>query len=59
MEAESDEKTEPETQRDGWRLRKRGQREPPEFRVKATHMAKQNRSPWDSHSIMGSVVFHG
>lgn len=55
-----------EAQRDGWRMRRRGGRKPPEFRVKATHTltlyregntAKQNQSPWDSHRITGSVVF--
>lgn len=45
MEAESDEKTEPETQRDGWRLRKRGRREPPEFRDQSNPHGKAKSKP--------------
>lgn len=37
VETESDGETEPEAQRDEWRLRQKGGREPPELRVHATH----------------------
>lgn len=37
VDTDSDGETEPEAQRDEWRPRQKGGREPPELRVNATH----------------------